>query len=42
MLRAVTVRVVYATAVVDGATPCWLHGCAFDRPLSAEAVEALV
>ena len=41
-LRAVTVRVVHVTPVVDGAAHCWLHGCAFDRPLSAEAVEALV
>jgi hypothetical protein len=42
LMRAVTLRVVHATAVVDGATPCWLHGCAFDRPLSQPELEALV
>ena len=41
-LREVTVRVVHATPVVDGTAQCWLHGCTFDQPLSAEAVEALV
>src|SRR5436853_589958 len=40
LLRATTVRVVHATAVMDGPTSSWLHGCTFDRPLSAEAVEA--
>jgi hypothetical protein len=42
VLREVTVRVVHATPVVDGNTQGWLHGCMFDRPLSGEAVEALV
>src|SRR5437773_7238549 len=42
LLRAVTIRVIHATAVVDGATSCWLHGCAFDEPLDPAEVEALV
>jgi hypothetical protein len=42
LMRAMTLRVLHATAVVDGAMPSWLHGCAFDRPLSSPEFDALV
>jgi hypothetical protein len=41
LARAMTLRVVHATAVMDGATPSWLHGCAFDQLLGPAEIEAL-
>ena len=40
-LRTVQVRVMHATAILDEDRPCWLLGCAFDRPLSDEEFETL-
>jgi hypothetical protein len=42
VLRTVTLRVVHATPDDDGGTPCWLLGCAFDQPLSADELDALL
>jgi hypothetical protein len=41
-LRTVSVQIIHATSVlVDGNQQCWLLGCSFDQPLSAEEFEQL-
>ncbi|HYT93822.1 MAG TPA: PilZ domain-containing protein, partial [Gemmataceae bacterium] len=41
LLRAVSVRVVHATAVLMDGNPCWHLGCAFPQPLSDEEFREL-
>lgn len=40
--RVLPVRVVHATAVENEMEACWLVGCAFDRPLSDEELQAIL
>jgi hypothetical protein len=41
LLRTVRAHVVHATAILDDGNPCWLLGCAFDRPLTEAEFFAL-
>ena len=41
LLRTVRVRVVHATAFLEGGSNFWLLGCAFHKPLSDEELRAL-
>lgn len=41
LLYTVNGRVAHATAILESGNPCWLLGCAFDRPLSEEGFAAL-
>jgi hypothetical protein len=41
LVRTVQVRVVHATALQVEGSHRWLLGCAFDRPLSDEELQAL-
>ncbi len=40
--RTVSVRVAHSRAVSADGAPYWLHGCAFDRPLTDEELQALL
>jgi hypothetical protein len=42
VLRAVSVRVVHATALLEAGNHCWLLGCAFDHPITDEELQSLV
>lgn len=42
LLRAVSVRVIHARAVLLDGTPCWHLGCAFEQPLGEEDLAALL
>ncbi|MCI0380880.1 MAG: PilZ domain-containing protein [Gemmataceae bacterium] len=41
VLRTVRARVVHATAILDGGSPCWLLGCVFDQPLDETEFSSL-
>ena len=41
LLYTVNGRVAHAMAILESGNPCWLLGCAFDRPLSEEGFAAL-
>lgn len=41
LLQTVQARVAHATAILEAGNPCWLLGCAFDRPLSDDEFAAL-
>jgi hypothetical protein len=41
-LRTVSARVAHSRAVSADGAPYWLHGCAFDTPLTDEEVQALL